>query len=204
VLAKAQRAIKDWPSVVLSKPFGLRPGWARRRAERVLRLRLHRLPALALAALCLGAAPGVPVAPGPDPMPGDHSIESMEQDVARHVNEVRRAHDRLPLEIDRTLSRVAREHSCALARRGTLSHEGPSRQNVGDRVKAAGKAFRMVGENLAWNQNAQDPASSAVNGWMQSPGHRENMLRPGFSETGIGICRRGSAYYFTQVFLRPA
>ncbi len=137
-------------------------------------------------------------------MPGDQSIESMEQDVARHVNELRRAHDRLPLGIDRTLSRVAREYACALARRGTLSHEGPSRQSVGDRVKAAGKPFRMVGENLAWNQNAQNPASSAVNGWMQSPGHRENILQAGFSETGIGICRRGSAYYFTQVFLRPA
>jgi uncharacterized protein YkwD len=137
-------------------------------------------------------------------MSGERSIESMEQAVAQHVNEVRRAHDRLPLEIDRTLSRVAREHACALARRGMLSHEGPSRQTVGDRVKAAGRRFRMVGENLAWNQNAQDPASSAVNGWMQSPGHRENMLRSDFSETGIGICRRGSAYYFIQVFLRPA
>ena len=142
--------------------------------------------------------------PGPDSMPDDRSIESMEQAVARHVNEVRRAHDRLPLEVDRTLSRVAREHACALARQGTLSHDGPSRQSVGDRVKAAGKPFRMVGENLAWNQNAQDPVSSAMSGWLRSPGHRENILRPGFSETGIGICRRGPAYYFVQVFLRPA
>ncbi len=184
--------------------LGPRCGRASRRAQRLLRPRLRRLPALALAGLCLGAAPGVTQSPSLEPMPGDRSAESMEQAVARRVNEIRRAHDRVPLQVDPTLSRVAREHACALAKRGALSHEGPSRQTVGDRVRAAGKIFRMVGENLAWNQNAPEPAFSAVNGWMRSPGHRENILEPGFSETGIGICRRGSAYYFTQVFLRPA
>ena len=165
---------------------------------------LRPLPALTLAALCLGAGAAAPPPASSDGGPGELSIEAMEQAVARHVNEVRRAHGRPSLQVDPILSRIARAHACALASRGTLSHEGPSGQAVGDRVKAGGKTFRMVGENLAWNENVRDPASRAVKGWLQSPGHRENILRPGFSETGIGICRSGSAHYFTQVFLRPA
>ncbi len=39
---------------------------------------------------------------------------------------------------------------------------------------------------------------------MQSPGHRKNILHPDFTQTGVGVCRDGSTYYFTQVFLRPA
>ena len=38
---------------------------------------------------------------------------------------------------------------------------------------------------------------------MKSAGHRENILRPDFTDTGVGVCRDGTTYYFTQVFLRP-
>jgi len=41
-----------------------------------------------------------------------------------------------------------------------------------------------------------------VQGWMDSPGHRENILRPEYRETGIGVWRTGNTYYFTQLFMR--
>ncbi len=41
-----------------------------------------------------------------------------------------------------------------------------------------------------------------MEGWMKSPGHRVNVLRPDFTDTGVGVCRDGTTYYFTEVFLR--
>jgi uncharacterized protein YkwD len=129
----------------------------------------------------------------------------MESEVVRRVNQVRGEHGAPPLRGDPALTRVAREYSCALARRDTLSHTGASGQTVADRIRAAGKTYREVGENLASTLNARDPVRTAVEGWMQSPGHRQNILRETFTETGVGICRdAGGTLYFTQLFLRPA
>lgn len=84
-----------------------------------------------------------------------------------------------------------------------LGHEGPDGSTLGDRVRATGKPFRVIGENLAMNVNAADPVAAAVQGWMKSETHRDNILRREFTETGVGICRREARYYFTQLFLRP-
>ena len=88
-------------------------------------------------------------------------------------------------------------------RDGFFSHTAPAGDDVGDRVQAAGKPYRAIGENIARNVDARNPVDRAVEGWMKSDGHRENMLTDRFTETGVGVCRTGREYFFTQVFLRP-
>ncbi|HOX47245.1 MAG TPA: CAP domain-containing protein [Myxococcota bacterium] len=62
--------------------------------------------------------------------------------------------------------------------------------------------WSSAGENVAWNQGYPDPAAQAVEGWMDSPGHRENILGD-YDRTGIGIAGDATdGYYFTQIFLR--
>src|SRR5262245_41260542 len=127
----------------------------------------------------------------------------LEREIARRVNLIRREGRVPPLKIDPALSKVAREYSCALARRGALSHADPAGVSVADRVRKAGKTFGVVGENLASSTNVPDPAVTAVQSWMESPGHRKNILQPEFAETGVGVCRASATYYFTQVFAGP-
>lgn len=130
-------------------------------------------------------------------------VDLMERHVVQRINAVRGEHMRPPLRTDADLARLAREYSCALLRRGILSHTDPDGKTVGDRVRAAGKSFLAVGENLASSTGPGDPVGAAIEAWMRSVGHRENILRPDFTDTGVGVCRDGTTYYFTQVFLRP-
>ena len=130
-------------------------------------------------------------------------VDLMERRAVQRINGVRGEHMRAPLRTDADLARLAREYSCALLQRGALSHTGPDGQSVADRVLAAGKSFLAVGENLARSTGPGDPLGAAIDAWMRSVGHRENILRPDFTDTGVGVCREGTTYYFTQVFLRP-
>jgi uncharacterized protein YkwD len=134
----------------------------------------------------------------------ERSIEELEAAVARRVNAIRGEHMRPPLRTDPDLVRIAREYSCALLERGTLSHRDPSGKTVSDRVLAAGKPHQAVGENLASSSGAGDPVAAAIGAWMRSTGHRENILQPEFVDTGVGACRKGDTSYFTQIFLKPA
>jgi len=130
-------------------------------------------------------------------------IAALEQEVVRRINAIRRERGLQPLATNDELGQIARDYSCLMAREDFFSHTGPAGGTVADRVREAGIAYRLVGENLARNTNAADPVAVAVQGWMDSPGHRENILREGFAETGVGACREGSRYYFTQIFLQP-
>lgn len=129
-------------------------------------------------------------------------VERLEQRVLERINEVRRQHDLNDLAMDSVLREVARQYSAAMGRRDFFSHSGPEGDTVGDRLRAAGVCYRMVAENLAKNYNVPDPVTAAVDGWMDSPGHRRNILTPAFRQTGIGVWRDGETFYFTQVFVR--
>lgn len=160
------------------------PGWRARPA------------ALVAAGALLIMLAGAPAARSEDRA----EIAAMERDVLRQTNAIRRERGLRPLEHNGSLARLAREHSCAMAREGKLSHTGPRGATLGDRVHAAGESYRQVGENVAMNLRAREPLTTAVRGWMQSEGHRANILEPGFTETGAGVCRAGVAVYFTQIF----
>lgn len=89
-----------------------------------------------------------------------------------------------------------------MAEQNFFAHVGPQGDTLTDRVKSADIFYLMVGENLFTSTNIPQPVPAAVEGWMNSPGHRENILRPEYRETGIGVWKVGNTYYFTQLFMR--
>lgn len=129
-------------------------------------------------------------------------MAEMEAAVYRQINAVRQAHHLQKLQSNARLIRVARAYSQQMARQNFFSHTSPAGDTVVKRVHVAHLSYWLVGENLFKSVNIPDPVSLSVQGWMNSPGHRRNILQPEFTETGIGIWRTGNTYYFTQVFLR--
>lgn len=126
----------------------------------------------------------------------------MEQDVHRQINGIRQRQGFTPLRYNNQLAEVARNYSRQMAEQRFFAHVSPQGETLSDRVKAAGIFYFIVGENLFTSTNIPQPERSAVQGWMDSPGHRENILRAEFRETGVGVWRRGNTYYFTQLFMR--
>lgn len=103
-----------------------------------------------------------------------------------------------PLAVDPVLSTAAQAHSADMVARDFYSHTAPDGGQPWDRAAAAGSTRRSIGENIACGQRS--PAE-VVTGWMNSPGHRANILKPGFTHIGIGFAGGGRAgTYWTQLF----
>lgn len=108
-----------------------------------------------------------------------------------------------PLIWDDKVQEAAREHSQRMAEARFFAHEDPQRGNVGARLKRRRIAWTMCGENIATQKGYTDRVGVAVTGWMESPGHRENIMTEEFTHTGVGIFRRADGtYYYTQIFTR--
>ncbi|MBB4893693.1 uncharacterized protein YkwD [Streptomyces olivoverticillatus] len=103
-----------------------------------------------------------------------------------------------PLSPDTRLSAAAQAHSTDMAVRDFYSHTSPEGREPWDRAAAAGCPHRAIGENIACGQRSP---SEVVEGWMNSPGHRANILKPDFTHLGIGFAGGGRAgTYWTQLF----
>ncbi|MEU3356276.1 CAP domain-containing protein [Streptomyces sp. NPDC037389] len=103
-----------------------------------------------------------------------------------------------PLAADTRLAAAAQAYSTDMATRGFYSHTSPEGTEPWDRAAAAGARHRGIGENIACGQRS--PAE-VVQGWMDSPGHRANILKPGFTHLGVGYAGGGPAgTYWTQLF----
>ncbi|MFC9913485.1 CAP domain-containing protein [Streptomyces sp. NPDC059862] len=103
-----------------------------------------------------------------------------------------------PLTVDPVLTTAAQAHSADMVTRDFYSHTAPDGSQPWDRAAAAGSTRRSIGENIACGQRS--PAE-VVTGWMNSPGHRANILKPGFTHIGIGFAGGGRAgTYWTQLF----
>jgi uncharacterized protein YkwD len=133
------------------------------------------------------------------------SIESTEEAIAAAVNRERAARGLDALAPDERLARVARAHSEAMLRLGFFDHVSPDGAHPADRAGAAEIAFRKIAENIFESRHAEDPVASALAGWMASAGHRENILDPTFTHTGVGVAMDldEGAFVVTQLFLRP-
>ncbi|WP_158633666.1 CAP domain-containing protein [Tautonia sociabilis] len=117
----------------------------------------------------------------------------------RH-NAIRTARGLPPLSWSPTLADAAREHSSGLVSLGRLRHKGHDGSSPADRVERRGYAFRSVGENIA---SGQETVEEVMEGWMNSPGHRRNILGD-FEE--LGASRRedeGGRPYWCVVFATP-
>ena len=140
-----------------------------------------------------------PTQPSPAQTP---AIAEMETRVRQQINKIREEHGLQPLELNERLAGVARDYSRQMAQHDFFSHTGVDGKQVGERARAAGIAYWVVGENLFKSTNAPQPVPLSIEGWMNSPGHRDNILHADYRETGVGIWRDGNTYYFTQLFLR--
>jgi uncharacterized protein YkwD/stress response protein SCP2 len=102
-----------------------------------------------------------------------------------------------PLSADTLLTTAAQAHSADMVARAFYSHTSPEGSQPWDRAAAVGCARRTIGENIACGQRS---AAEVVRGWMDSPGHRANILKPGFTHIGIGLAGGGKAgTYWTQL-----
>ncbi len=130
------------------------------------------------------------------------AVGQMETQTHQRINIIRQQQGLTPLRQNPRLAQVARNYSRRMAEQNFFSHTSPQGDTMVQRVKSAGIFYLVIGENLFTSTNIPQPVPAAVNGWMNSPGHRANILRPEYRETGIGVWRRGNTYYFTQLFMR--
>jgi uncharacterized protein YkwD len=135
--------------------------------------------------------------------PAARSLDGMAREVVFLVNLERAQHRLPPLRVNRRLVVDARLQADQIAETGVLDHVILSAAYPTPRVRAeaAGYAWNALGENLALGFS---DAPSAVAAWMQSPGHRANILAGGYSETGVVLApdARGRLI-FVQTFGAP-
>ena len=129
-------------------------------------------------------------------------IETLERECLDEINRLRKAKGLRPYEFDVELLDVARGYSRRMAEEKFFSHTDPEGQNVKQRIEHASIRWRMVGENLAYSNGYINPVAASVHYWMESPGHRSNILDPEFrlSAVGVWIGSNGTVY-FTEIFL---
>lgn len=126
----------------------------------------------------------------------DATADAYEREVVRLVN-VERAKAGLPaLEYDWQLSRVARYKSEDMQKNNYFAHTSPTYGSPFNMMKSFGISYRTAGENIA--RGYSTPAA-VVEGWMNSPGHRANILNSSFTHMGVGYVKIGS--YWTQMFV---
>lgn len=133
-------------------------------------------------------------------IPKKINLTKMESDLVQMINSVRVGQGLSPLQQRRDLVICARQHSDNMANRiVNFGHDGFS-----DRAEQMKKLIRLkaFGENVAYSYNVEDHLRTAVSGWMNSSGHRKNILGD-YNSTGIGIAydKRGVCY-ITQLFAR--
>lgn len=127
----------------------------------------------------------------------------IERRTFEQTNQVRVQHGLPALEWDADICRMARSHSESMFRLNYFSHVTPDGLRLRDRARAAGiLAFRVLAENIAYNQGYEDPGAFAVERWMASPKHRANILSTEFRAMAIGtyVAPDGSVF-LTQTFI---
>lgn len=122
--------------------------------------------------------------------------EAGEQEMLRLINRERTERDLEPLQWCAQCAEVARAHSKDMYRNGYFSHVDLDGADPFERMRRAGIVYDSAGENLAIAPTIQE----AHDGLMRSPDHRENILRLGFDQVGIGIYEGPYGYMCTQVF----
>jgi uncharacterized protein YkwD len=112
------------------------------------------------------------------------------------LNRERAKHGLPALRRNAVLEATAQRYSEDMDRLHFFAHEAPNGSDPGERMRAAGYpvSTSLVGENLYWGAAQHAPPARAMRGWMESPGHRANVLRPQFTEVGVGVTYDGPFY----------
>ena len=126
----------------------------------------------------------------------DTSVLNYEKEVVRLVNVERTKNGLKPLTYDWELSRVARIKSQDMKDNKYFSHTSPTYGSPFQMMKSFGITYRSAGENIA---RGQATPQAVVNAWMNSSGHRANILNSSFTHIGVGYVANGK--YWTQMFV---
>ncbi|GLW06134.1 hypothetical protein Misp01_12640 [Microtetraspora sp. NBRC 13810] len=138
--------------------------------------------------------------PAPAPSARRATGTAAEEEVVRLTNEARAANGCGPLAHDPQLRAAALGHSTDMAANGYFSHDSRDGRDLGDRIGATGFApLRAWGENIAFGQPT--PAA-VVRAWLDSPGHRANIMNCAYTHIGVGQAGATGRPYWTQNFAR--
>ncbi|MCY7369238.1 MAG: CAP domain-containing protein [Chamaesiphon sp.] len=121
------------------------------------------------------------------------SIAALERSIHNQIDQYRQSLNLPPLTIDPTVSAQARVHSKEMAQSGTLSHTMDSVDRQ--------RKYPTAAENIASIQDNPQPDFIAVQDWLASPAHKQNILG-NYNLTGIGVAKNSQGeYFFTQIFV---
>jgi uncharacterized YkwD family protein/spore coat assembly protein SafA len=129
-------------------------------------------------------------------IPNIDQTKGVESEVLTIVNQKRQSQGLKPLQMDWQLQRVARTKACDMAQKGYFSHQSPTYGSPFDMMKQFGINYRSAGENIAQGQRTPQ---EVMQSWMNSQGHRENILKPDFTHIGVGYCQSGN--HWVQMFI---
>jgi uncharacterized protein YkwD len=134
----------------------------------------------------------------------DSVISDMEAEILRLTNIERAAAGLSPFSSDTKLREIAALHSEDMLANEYFEHEDPAGCSSSCRATNAGYRWRAIGENIymmsGYSLNATKMAAQVVAGWMDSPGHRANILGTSFVESGVGVTIKGKDVYVTAVY----
>ncbi|ARI76120.1 S-layer homology domain-containing protein [Halobacillus mangrovi] len=131
---------------------------------------------------------------------GNQEITAFEKQVVVLTNEERTSRGLEPLTIDTELSKVADEKSRDMINKGYFAHESPTYGSPFDMMGEFGITYESAAENIAAGMQTPE---GVVNAWMDSPGHKMNILDPDLTHIGIGHVEGGGyGHYWTQMFIQ--
>ncbi|WP_035508807.1 CAP domain-containing protein [Halobacillus karajensis] len=123
-------------------------------------------------------------------------VSAFEKQVVELTNQEREKQGLEPLKLDTELSGVAKDKSLDMQKNDYFSHNSPTHGSPFDMMKSYGIDYRTAGENIAMGQTSPE---QVVEGWMNSEGHRKNIMNPDFTHIGVGHAEDGN--YWTQMFI---
>ena len=151
------------------------------------------LPLLLLVAVAAGASPAsaATVCAAADGPTAQTSTVALANSALCLVNQERTSRGLRPLKSNRRLAKAAGSHAQDMCARGYFSHDSANGASFVDRIRKAGyvpaRAFPSLGEDLAWGSGSLGTPREIVQSWMESPGHRANILNRKFREGGMGV-----------------
>lgn len=143
-----------------------------------------------------------PVTPTPAPQETasqnnqEVKVPAAVQEVVDLTNKERAKEGLKALQIDVKLTQSAQAKSQDMKNNNYFSHTSPTYGSPFDQMKSLGITYKSAGENIAMGQRS---AAEVVKAWMESPGHRENIMNPSYTHIGVGLSDSG--YYWTQQFI---
>lgn len=147
----------------------------------------------------LDEAPPVPSPPASENT-GSY-LNSVEQEIFRMVNEERKKVGVSPLNYNEVMEKYARIKSKDMGDRNYFSHENPDGKLITSEMKKDGVTYSSWGENIAYiDGSSSSIASEIMSMWLNSKGHKENILSTNFTSIGIGVSKHGNKIYATQEF----